>query len=135
MTDTTFSGPIQTGSQTIADGTRTIGIVPVQQRVSVSAKGVYAAKNLPACNISQIWANVEVAYDASANGQLRFGTSASVTQYGSVSVSAIGRYDATVVSGAALLALAEGTSFVVDVTAATVGTIGQASVYVQYHQS
>lgn len=130
MASSNFSGPLSTGEEALS----TLGVVPAVQRRSVSAKGVYAPLSLPASNITQIWVNVETAYDASANGTIRFGTSASVLQYGTVAVSAIGRYDVTVVSGAALLALAEGTTFVADVTAATAGTIGQASVYVMYHQ-
>lgn len=135
MTDTTFSGPVRTGSDA-TPGNETFGTVAACQRRSVSADGVYAPLYLPACHISRIWVNTETAWQGSAGegSTLRIGTSADVTQYGSLVLSAVGIRDIAA-SCAALLNLAEGARVVCDVT--TVGTagIGQASVYVAYHQT
>lgn len=138
MTKTAFDGPIQVGSgPDDGTGVNNFGNVPAVKRISVSADGTYHVQYLPSCDVLRMWANVESAWTGATTAQsvIRFGTTADATYYGSINVSAAGRYDAVSVSAANLLDISDGTRIVVDVT--TVGTagIGQASVYIEYLQA
>lgn len=112
---TKFSGPIIVGRD---DGTANpaLGYVEVTQRVSVSAKGPSVAVNVPACHLVGFTYIQHAAQVDSSAASVRFGTSADQTQYGSVSVSAVGTYYVTSTSGAAMQALGSGATVVVDVT-------------------
>jgi hypothetical protein len=133
MAETTFTGPLKSGEAN-GTGKDTVGFVPVVKRFPVSADGSYAIEYLPDCNIIAFWVNVEIAYSATAQSSIRFGTSADPTKYAQVNVSSVARYDVTSVSGVALNGVTDGSTLIVDVTSVGSAGTGQASVYVMYQQ-
>jgi hypothetical protein len=128
---TKFVGPVYVG---VDDGSQfpARGIAPVTQRISVSAIGRGLARKLPACDIIGFRYNVETAGTSACN--ILVGTSADDDQYANAkSVSAVGGYDLTSVSAAAMLGVAEDSQVMVQVCAqGDTSTIGLGSLYVTY---
>jgi hypothetical protein len=126
---------MQTGRDTGAPSTSTVDTLPAVRRIPVSADGVYAVGQIPACEIIRAWINTEVAWEGSAGNTstLMIGTSADQDLYGSVVVSGLAVRDVLLSAGAQ--GLVSGAQIIVNVT--TVGTagVGSGSFFVMYLQA
>lgn len=126
MTSTTFQGPVQTGQDTGAPASTTIGTLVATQRVTVAGTTSGASSIvLPSCTITDMVLDVLVSASGNAGGMLvRVGTTADADQYASIKGSAAGRYrlgvapNLTSGSAAAMETVAGPQRLFIDVTAA-----------------
>lgn len=110
MGKTTFSGPIQTGKNTGAPSTTTLGIVTVTQVASFSAAitSAHTVAVLPTpCRITNMYLDVDTAFattvSAAADHNLKVGIIGDTTRFVDVGISGVARYDLTTgVSGNAI---------------------------------
>ena len=88
MTSTTFQGPVQTGQDTGAPATTTIGTMVIEQRATVSNVTSGASTIvLPDCTITDVILDVLVSASGNAGGMLvRVGTTADATRYANVNI-------------------------------------------------
>jgi hypothetical protein len=143
MAQTTFSGPIRSGTKEagIAGGPN-VGIVSLAQTGTIAQNGVGTVDltfNLPAnAQITSITPDVTIAYDSATTATLTAGTASGGTQYiTSVNVKTGGRTVATYTAAqaAAMANITTNTTLVVSVTTVGATTAGAVRVTVHYIQN
>lgn len=142
MSKTTFSGPIRTGKDYGIPVQNTIGTVLLVQAATVAVGALKNFVVLPP-NSSMVGATVIVRQAVSgvaAGVNVRIGSSADATKYGTVPVSAVRSYDVTAVSGATVVNVgtADYTVIAIDATAqasAAEMTQFDAVTYIRYIQN
>lgn len=130
---TRFKGPVQTG---IFLGTASDPTWDAQMldRVQLSASGLSANVVLPDCDIIGFAFNCETAIAGTAQASFEIGTVTDAVHYGTMNVSAAGRYTPTAVSCAALLALTSGAVVVVKVSTPGGSTPPTGTAYIFFRQ-